>query len=167
MCAAHADFFVHDRQGPAAANVLLRSDLEALLVPVLRQLDVHLPDAPVVRNQRVQRRRRGRGSRWRFRGCRDPDHPLRPGIGGSFRVASMLLPVGYSPGRRSARNWVMSITLYGYRSSPGFHLFSWCRHPKWVRHFGHAVSRYSASTSTASSMRFRVRPFVLSLQYII
>src|SRR5438876_1066221 len=116
MGAAHADFFVHDRQGPAAADVLLRPDLEALLVTVLRELDVHLPDAPVVRNQRVRGRRRGRGNRWRLRGGRDPDHPRRPGIGGSFRFASMLLPVGYSPGRRSARNWVMSITLYGHGS---------------------------------------------------
>src|SRR5207247_8012708 len=59
--------------------------------------------------------------------CRHHEPPLRPGSGGSFRFWSMLLPVGHSPGSRSARNCVMSMTLYRYRSSPGFHLFSWCR----------------------------------------
>src|SRR5207244_6003647 len=151
----------------SASDILLRPDFESLLVPVFRELQVHLADAAVVRDQRI----RGRPGSDRRRRClrcgRHHEPPLRPGSGGSFRLWSMLLPVGQSPGSRSARNCVMSMTLYRYRSSPGFHLFSWCRHPKCVRHFGHAVRRLSASTSTASSILFRVSPFVLSLQYII
>src|SRR5207247_4634170 len=46
--AAHADFFVHDCQGPAAADVLLRPGLEALLVTVLIELAVDLSETSYV-----------------------------------------------------------------------------------------------------------------------
>src|SRR3989475_8137507 len=141
--APHADLFVHDRERAAASDVLLRADLEPLLVPLLCQREVHLADVSIVRHERIRRRaRRGRGRLRGDRGRRrQPDHLLLPGRGGSYRFASTLLPVGYSPGSPSARNCVTSITLNAYRSSPGFHFFSWWRQPKWVRHLGHATRR--------------------------
>src|SRR3989475_4205775 len=51
--AAHADFLIDDRERAASSDVLLRADLESLLVSVLRELDVHLADGAVVPGQRI------------------------------------------------------------------------------------------------------------------